>query len=71
MTVTGYGKKDGKDVWVIRNSWGAGWGSNGYMYLEQGRNSFCSELYFYTVLPRYFKGDKPADVGTKMRGGPK
>lgn len=26
-------------VWLLRNSWGPGWGENGYMRIEYGRNS--------------------------------
>lgn len=50
----GYGKKDNKYVWVIRNSWGSNWGSNGYFYVEEGSNAYCSETYFYTVFPKHF-----------------
>lgn len=33
-----------KDAWVIRNSWGTGWGEKGYVYVKQGSN-VCNLTY--------------------------
>ncbi|CAL6101282.1 Cathepsin_L [Hexamita inflata] len=54
VTLVGYGKKNGKDVWVIKNSWGAWWGDKGFFFFEIGKNSYCSEQYAYTSIPKYF-----------------
>ncbi len=37
VTATGYGRDTGvnKDFWTIRNSWGTGWGEDGYMRLDR------------------------------------
>ncbi|KAL8102260.1 hypothetical protein AgCh_026949 [Apium graveolens] len=35
VVAIGYGTEDGRDYWIVRNSWGTGWGENGYMRLER------------------------------------
>ncbi|EFX84067.1 hypothetical protein DAPPUDRAFT_239330 [Daphnia pulex] len=35
ITVVGYGTLNGVDYWVIRNSWGAGWGVKGYALFQR------------------------------------
>merc|ERR1711936_1488525 len=36
VTVVGYGTANGEDYWLIKNSWGTGWGEAGFIRLKRG-----------------------------------
>ncbi|UMM21369.1 hypothetical protein L5515_003079 [Caenorhabditis briggsae] len=38
MTLIGYGNEGGQLYWIVKNSWGSGWGDQGYMRLARGQN---------------------------------
>jgi len=37
VTVVGYGSSGSDQYWIIRNSWGSGWGEKGHMRLARGK----------------------------------
>lgn len=37
----GYGNEGGDDFYWVKNSWGTGWGDNGYIKMSRGRSNNC------------------------------
>eukprot|EP00913_Durusdinium_trenchii_P011039 g10363.t1 len=69
MEVTGWGvTNSGTKYWVIRNSWGTYFGSNGWVKLERGKNMLMSEADCDWSIPRFEGLDEEKSWAATWRG---
>lgn len=44
VTAVGYGKDNGKEYLLVRNSWGPNWGEQGYIRIALNNDNICGIL---------------------------
>ncbi|MED6118511.1 hypothetical protein PIB30_003257 [Stylosanthes scabra] len=65
VAAVGYGSEGGHDYWIVRNSWGADWGEDGYIRMERNLGNSRSGKCGIAIEPSYpiKKGPNPPNPG--------
>lgn len=53
VLVVGYGSENGKDYWVVKNSWGTRWGDNGYIKIARSNSTSDAGICGIASQPSY------------------
>ena len=51
IVAVGYGSEDGKEYYIVRNSWGASWGDKGYIKIAVEEGKGICGIQMHSVYP--------------------
>ncbi|CAK9135354.1 unnamed protein product [Ilex paraguariensis] len=65
VVAVGYGSENGKDYWIVRNSWGPDWGEAGYLRMERNLHDTDTGKCGIAIEPSYpvKTGQNPPNPG--------
>merc|ERR1719359_823691 len=68
ITTIGYGKEGSTKYWIIQNSWGTGWGKNGYARIKRGTNCVGIEEQGFYLRAWVTGGQETPCIDAKQSG---